>query len=274
MLSCTLVTAPGAAPTRWSFLLHGILGSAQNLRLVARRLVAERPEWGFVMPDLRNHGESHEQAAPHTVAACAADLVEAAAALGLPVEMAIGHSFGGKVALAWGAERERAGQRVRAVWALDSPPGRPAMALALQSEVVRVVAALRAVPMPLPRRDAIVPLLVEMGFSMGLAQWMTTNLRSGAEGFTWRFNLDAVEEMLRSYATTDCWPWLESPDRRAEVHVVRAGRSERWEAAELARFGPAGVTLHLMPEAGHWVHVDDPDGLHRLLLGGLSAAHP
>lgn len=269
MLSCTLVHAPSATPSRWAFLLHGILGSGQNLRLVARRLVAERPDWGFVLPDLRNHGESHAQRPPHTVASCAEDLDEAAKELGLVVQTAIGHSFGGKVAMAWGAARERAGAQVRAVWALDTPPGPAAMPLALQSEVVRVVNALRAVPMPLPRRDAIVTLLLERGFSPGLAQWMTTNLRPGDDGFVWRFDLDGVEAMLRSYAETDLWPWLESPDRRAEVHVLRAGRSERWEEAELRRFARPGLQLHVLPEAGHWVHVDDPDGLHRLLLAGL-----
>jgi esterase len=269
MLNSSLLTAPGAVPQHWAFLLHGILGSSQNLRTVGRRLCAERPDWGFVMPDLRNHGESHGEAGPHTVAACARDLGVVANALGLAVETAIGHSFGGKLALAWGEAVEAAGGSVSAVWALDSPPGPANVALAQQSEVVRVVEALRAVPMPLARRDAIVPILAEMGFSGGLGQWMTTNLRGGDGGFTWRFALDGVEEMLRSYAMTDLWPWLNSGARRADVHVLRAGRSERWEEEELRRFVGARLTLHTLPDAGHWVHVDDPDGLHRLLAAGL-----
>ena len=202
-----VVQAQGT-PTRWAWLLHGILGSGQNLRTLARRLSAADPSWGFLLPDLRNHGESHEEPPPHTVAACADDLVELADHLGLAPRTAIGHSFGGKVALLWG-ERVCADR----VWALDVPPGRPDLDLALQSEVVAVVQFLRSVPMPLDRRDRIVEILTAAGFSPGLGQWMTTNLRLTEQGFTWRFDLDGIEAMLRDYATVDAWPWLESPNR-------------------------------------------------------------
>jgi pimeloyl-ACP methyl ester carboxylesterase len=263
-----LQTAPGAAPSRWAFLLHGILGSGQNLRTVARRLTAADPSWGFVLPDLRNHGESRGAPPPHTVAACAEDLLALSASLDIEPRTAIGHSFGGKVALVWGALLEARGRPVDRVWALDVPPGPPDIALALSSEVVRVVTALRAIPLPLPRRDSIVPILTGAGFSDGLAQWMTTNLRATDAGFVWRFDLDGIEEMLHDYARVDTWPWLESPTRRARVDVVRAERSERWSDAELGRFAraPASVRLHVLPDAGHWLHVDNPDGLHALLL--------
>jgi pimeloyl-ACP methyl ester carboxylesterase len=221
------------------------------------------------MPDLRNHGESHAESPPHTVAACARDLVELTERIALPVEAAIGHSFGGKVALAWGEAVEAAGGAVRAVWALDTPPGLPELALAASSEVVALVGALRGLPQPFPRRDSVVTLLAERGFSPMLGQWMTTNVRPGPEGFVWRFDLDGVEAMLRSYAATDAWPWIEDPRRRAAVHLVRGGRSERWTGETLARAARARVPVHLLPDAGHWVHVDDPDGLHQLLLGAV-----
>lgn len=266
MLHHVVQTAPGAAPTRWMCLLHGILGTGPNLRTVARRLCAARPDWGFLLPDLRHHGDSHDVDGDDTIAGCVADLDTLAAAVGVEVRTAIGHSFGGKVALAWGATHEARGVPVDAVWALDVPPGRPELPLALQSEVVAVVAALRELPMPLPRRESVVELLAARGFSAMLGQWMTTNLRHGDGGFVWRFDLDGVERLLRDYAVTDLWPWLASPDRRAEVHVVRAGRSDRWSDAELARFTGPRLHLHTMERAGHWVHVDDPDALHALLL--------
>ncbi len=269
MLRHTLQTAPGATPKHWAWLLHGILGSGQNLRLVARRLVVDLPDWGFVLPDLRNHGDSHDDGPPHTVSSCAADLDTLADSLGLDIRNAIGHSFGGKVALAWGASRDD-DRQAEGIWALDVQPGKPDVPLAMQSDVVRVVAALRQISMPLPRRDSIISVLSEQGFSPMMGQWMTTNLRPGDGGFVWRFDLDGIEAMLRDYASVDLWPWLEDPRRRTRVDVVRAGRSERWNDAELARFRLPLLHLHVLPDAGHWVHVDDPDGLHRLLVAGLT----
>lgn len=271
-------TAPGATPTRWAWLLHGILGSGQNLRTVARRLALARPDWGFVLPDLRNHGESRDAPPPHTILACAEDLFALAAHLDIQPRAAIGHSFGGKVAMAWGEAAEARELVVDRIWALDVPPGPPELPLALQSEVVRVVQALRELPMPLPRRDSVVSLLTQAGFGAGLAQWMTTNLRATDAGFVWRFDLVAIEEMLLDYARTSAWPWLLSSDRRARVDVVRAGRSDRWPDAELARFATVshlkGLRLHTLPNAGHWVHVDNPDGLHELLLREGIGASP
>ncbi len=261
-------TAPNARPERWAWLLHGILGSGQNLRTVARRLSAAAPEWGFILPDLRNHGESHGAPPPHTVAACADDLDALADALGIHPKTAIGHSFGGKVALVWGARTEARGGEVDRVWALDVPPGAPVVPIELHSEVVQVVRALRAIPVPLARRDDVIALLTGLRFSAGLAQWMTTNLRASDAGYVWRFDLDGIEAMLLDYATVDTWAWLTAPARRARVDIVKAARSDRWADAELARFSahPAGLHLHELPDAGHWLHVDNPDGLHALLL--------
>jgi pimeloyl-ACP methyl ester carboxylesterase len=262
-----LQTAPGATPTRWAWLLHGILGSGQNLRTVARRLAAADPSWGFVLPDLRNHGESVGAPPPHTVSACADDLFALSDSLGIRPRTAIGHSFGGKVALVWGARAERRGEPVDHVWALDVPPGLVDIPLAMQSEVVAVVQTLRTIPQPLPRRDTVVDLLTAGGFSPGLAQWMTTNLRATDAGFVWRFDLDGITEMLLDYASVDTWPWLLDPARRARVDVVRAERSDRWSEAELGRFeGVPRLQLHVLRDAGHWVHVDNLEGLLALLL--------
>ena len=55
-----------------------------------------------------------------------------------------------------------------------------------------VLRALRAIPMPLPRRDAVAVALRAAGFGDAIAQWMTTNVRPEGEGFVWRFDLDAM----------------------------------------------------------------------------------
>ena len=57
------------------------------------------------------------------------------------------------------------------------------------------------------------------------------------------------------------------------IHVVRAENSPRWPAEVLQWLDhlPAGAPgrLHTLPDSGHWVHVDNPDGLLELILEEL-----
>src|SRR5262245_8884848 len=92
------VAPDGGAPRGWLLLLHGILGSGANWRTIARRVVTARPELGAVLVDLRMHGRSQGAPPPHTIDTAAGDLVHLAAELSLAA--VVGHSFGGKVALA------------------------------------------------------------------------------------------------------------------------------------------------------------------------------
>lgn len=249
----------GPAPTRTAFVLHGILGSARNWRTFARELVRRHPDWRLVLVDLRNHGDSRGAPPPHTIDACAADLAALAASLDLVPEAVVGHSFGGKVALAYARDH---GAGLRAVWVLDAVPGRVDLE---DGEVDRVVSALRAIPMPVARRNDVHAALVARGFSDAISSWMTTNLAPVPDGYGWRFDLDAIAEMLASYERTDLWPFLDQT--RLDVRVVRAERSDRWTPHELAPFETAPPNVQLVPlaRAGHWVHVDNPEGLLTLL---------
>ncbi|MCK6569957.1 alpha/beta hydrolase [Myxococcota bacterium] len=273
-------TAPGT-PEKTALVLHGILGSARNWAGFARRLAPRLPGWRLVLVDLRNHGDSHGQPPPHTLAACAADLVDLCAARGLEPEAVIGHSFGGKVALAYasgaGGAGERAPAGLRVCGVLDAVPGavRPEALDGDTHEVVDVVAALREIPLPITSRAALQATLQARGFGPVFAGWMTTNLHAApGGGLTWRFDLDAVGSMLEAYFETDFWPFLRAVPPSMVVHVVRAARSDRWRAADLAHFAdvqPGGrVRLHVLPDAGHWVHVDNPAGLSDLLVDALT----
>ncbi len=242
----------GSGPRR-ALIVHGILGSGRNWRTISRKLASALPEWHFITVDLRNHGDSHGFGGPHDLRACAADLAS------LQPELIVGHSFGGKVALA--SLRDHG---VPEVWVLDALPG----PLAGPSDVEEVIRALREVPLPLARRE---DLARHLPLSPSLVAWMTTNLRSTPEGLVWRFDLDAVQEMMRSYWETDFWPLVESTT--ASVTFVRALRNERWTPAVLERFEalPPWSPVRLLElDAGHWLHADDPEGLVALLVDGLS----
>ena len=93
------VTASGADPGSHLVFLHGIFGAGRNWATVAHHLVRERPEWGALLVDLRQHGSSQGFPTPHTLAAVAADVGRLILASEHPVRGVLGHSFGGKVAL-------------------------------------------------------------------------------------------------------------------------------------------------------------------------------
>ena len=255
----------GTGP-RVAYVVHGILGSGNNWRSFARRLSQRCRDWTFVMVDLRGHGRSESGSPPHTVQSAAEDLLE----LPYEPEALIGHSFGGKVVLAAAATQASS---LEQVWVLDAQPG-PLVDADQHSEVVRVIAALRQVPQPLQRRSELVDLLRGQGFSRTLALWMTTNLESSPAGLYWRFDLPVVQQLILDYFERDFWPLLERAPMGTELHVVRAMDSERWTEDELRRFAElppwSGTRLHELPDSGHWVHVDNPDGLLEILCSHLS----
>ena len=244
------------------FLCHGIMGSGQNWRTFARSLQEVRPEHGIALIDLRNHGRSPMGDAPHTIRACAEDLVALEQEIGKP-KIVIGHSFGGKVALDY-AHLRSPGQ----IWMLDSPPGTLDEKPEDQSEVIQVIAALRAVPTPLEKRKDLVDCLMVQGFSRAISNWMTTNLRRGPDGYEFRFSLPVIEALLTDYFQYDGWKVLEKKTESTDVHVVYAQNSDRWtdeSRARLMALSEFGVGVHCLPRAGHWVHVDNPAGLRNLL---------
>lgn len=243
------------------FIAHGILGSAQNWRGFAARWAKTRPLTRFVLMDLRNHGRSGSAMAPNTVNACARDLFVLGEEVGHP-DILIGHSFGGKVVLSY--LEVCSDQSPDQIWLLDSAVGDLDVENHDLPEVLGVIRAIRQISLPLNRRQELVDKLVDAGFSEGLSRWMTTNLMSSDSGFVWRFHLDGIEEMIVDYFAKDLWHLVELP-QFSEIFVLRAMKSDRWTNQLVDRLKDSLANYVELEDAGHWVHVDNPDGLLSLL---------
>ena len=273
------VVAAGVDPAHFegsALLVHGILGSGANWRSFVRRLVATSPAAArlrWVLVDLRHHGESTrlatKPALPDTVAACADDCLRLGRALGVHWDVLAGHSFGGKVALELA---RRPDANARQLWLLDSPPGaQPERARDAHDELARVIATLRAVGHPLPPRAEVGRRLEALGLSPGLSQWMTTNVRGDeTTGYDWKFDLARCEALIADYLTLDFWSLVEAPPPGLDVRIVYGARSDRFGSDERLRLGAlAPGQVAVLPEAGHWLHADDPAGLMAVLAAGL-----
>ncbi len=243
--------------------LHGMLGNKNNWLSFAGRVAALAPDLMCVMADLRGHGASHGLPPPHSVHACVDDVL----ALDPAPHVIVGHSFGGKVALAAGL---RGAGGVTDVIVLDAPPGERGLGDGAH-EIERVFAAIARVAIPIESRRALVVALRAQGLTQPLCQWMTTNLKEAAGGgYTWMFDLDVATALLTSFAQLDLWPALDAYDGAVRLHLIRAGQGGRFTTEDIAHLDAlkrdGRITSHLvLPQAGHWLHTDDPSGLLALL---------
>lgn len=261
----TLPPEPPGPPRGVFLFLHGILGSGTNWRGFAKRLLAGRPGLEAWLVDLRMHGRSQGFPPPHTVEACARDLVALAASEGKTVTHVLGHSFGGKVAMAFALARPEPLERV---FVIDSHPGIPKVQRGSET-TMRVLELLRAAPARFPTRDAFTAFFVERGLDRGVTAWLAMNLAAEGDDFVFRLDLDAIEALLHDYLVTDGFSLVEAPPAgfSGRVVVVKGGSSPTVDAEAEARLRaaaearPAHVAFETIPNAGHWVHVDAPDAL-------------
>lgn len=262
--STTSEDSPGP---RDIYYLHGIFGSGRNWRSVARRVHGERPDWGSVLVDLRMHGESQDFTPPHTIVACAADVARMLAVQGAADSVLVGHSFGGKVALAAASQANA----VRQVWVIDSTPS----ARAPGGGALDMLVTLESLPREFPTRESAVADLMRAGQQRVVAKWMATNLLSRDGMWRWRFSLAALRELLTDFHRTDLWSVLEDTRRPFTVHVVKARDSAVLSAADLERLEglPEGskTYLHLVP-GSHWVNTESPTELTALMTAHLPQA--
>ena len=253
------------SPDRWMLFLPGIFGQGRNWNSVARKVTRERPEWGAAMVDLRMHGDSQGFDGPHTIQAAANDLTSLAGHIGATPSVVVGHSFGGKVALDFLRQHPDGLQQV---WVIDSTPEQREPGGSAWS-MLRI---LRSLPDVFASRDDLIAALERSDVATPTAHWMATNVEQAPDGYRWRFDLDAMEEMLRDFFATDAWDVVENPPENVQIHVIKATESSILQGETLARLERAAsggrVVLHEV-EGGHWLNADNPDAVIALLAQHL-----
>ena len=90
-----------------------------------------------------------------------------------------------------------------------------------------------------------------------------------------------IDTLDISYRETCYWPLLESPPMGTDIGIVRAEKSDRWypeilsqleeiaQANNTPRSNVGTISYHILENAGHWLHVDNPNGLIEILAPSL-----
>ncbi len=224
-------------------ILHGLFGAAANFGVLQRRL---RDGYRVVALDARNHGASpHDPAMDYRI--MAADVAETLAALNTGPAAIIGHSMGGKIAMALALARP---DLVRRLLIADVAPVR------YPPHFRDIAAAMQAIPLtPGLTRAAVDQALTTAAPDQRVRTFLSTNLRIGADP-AWRIGLDQIAAALPAIEGWDQTGTYDGPT------LVLAG-----ERSDYIRPDHRPLFTALFPharfatlrDAGHWLHADAPE---------------
>lgn len=241
-------------------LCHGLFGQARNWNTIARGL-AERYRVSAV--DLPNHGRSAWT--PRVDYRAMADEVATLISADDPVAL-VGHSMGGKVAMALALQRPELVERLCVV---DIAP----VAYASASEFARYVAAMQGMDLAtIKTREDADRALTDAAPDPGVRAFLLQNLRREGSGWRWQANLEGLGDGL---AALSGWPSELSEATPYERSVLWVAGAESTYITEDAV--PAMRTLFprmrkvVIKGAGHWVHSEQPDTFLAVLRAFLAA---
>ncbi len=232
-------------------LLHGLFGAARNWGAMQRALA---PRFRVIALDMRNHGAS-----PHApdmrYATQARDVLDTLDSLGALPAAIVGHSMGGKAAMAVALMRPEA---VARLLVSDIAP------VVYQHGNTAIAAAMRAVPLEpgLTRAQAGVALEAAVP-DPGVRAFLLQNLTFGAAP-AWRIGLADI-----AAAIPDLEGWEDAaPNHYDGPAVFVTGARSDYVLPEhrpgIRALFPAARFV-AVKGAGHWVHADNPAGFLSVL---------
>lgn len=236
------ITGDGGSPL---LLIHGLFGSADNWRGIAKQFAKTRQ---VISVDLRNHGRSFHHA-QQNYALMAADIASTLDTLGLEKVNLLGHSIGGKVAMQFAADYPA---RLDKLIVVDIAPRQYADS---HSQILKNLLAVNLAQFKQRREvDAALASSIE---DKTIRSFLLTNLTTIDGKLDWRINLN---HLLCNYPALLQAVKLAEPVSQPSLFISGA-HSDYISAADRQQIREkfSNVRLLSIANAGHWVHADQPD---------------
>ena len=238
-------TRSGEGPS--AVIAHGLFGSARNWSSIARRLAVGRCVHAL---DMRNHGAS-PWTDEMTYPAMAEDLLLYIGRHGLSRPTLIGHSMGGKAAM---AAALAAPHRIGRLIVVDIAPVRYRHGFASLAD------ALMALDLDgVGKRGDADARLADAVPDAALRGFLLQNLVLREGRYVWRLNLAAIAASRQALQDFPDLP--PSAVYNGPALVLGGGASDYLRpdhAAAIRRYFP-NAEQRWIPGAGHWLHADRPD---------------
>jgi esterase len=236
-------------------LIHGLFGSLDNLGLLARSL---KDNYKVISVDLRNHGKS-AHTDTFTYQDMANDVLAVIDELNIEQFSVVGHSMGGKVAMALS---EVATTRLEHLMILDMAP--------VHYHVHRhenVFAGLREVAKhTVHKRSEADVYLAKHVLEPGVRQFLLKSFAKDGDSYNWRFN---VEGLIANYATI--MGWKDVLPFEGKTLFIKGQESEYIlpEHREKIALQFPHAKAHMVANTGHWLHAEKPETVNRIILSFL-----
>lgn len=224
-------------------IVHGLFGLGRNFNSVARNLADRRD---VIAVDQRNHGDSF-RADRHTYPDMAGDIAEVIGSLGGKVDL-LGHSMGGKAVMHLALTQP---DLIRRLVVADIAP------VAYGHDQSQHIDTMRALDLTdLKTRSEADRRLAAHEDDPGLRAFFLQSLDLKADPPRWKINLDVLEREMPNVLG---WTGAEGPFDGPTLFVA-GGRSDYIlpEHRPVIRSLFPRARVVKLPEAGHWLHADQP----------------
>jgi pimeloyl-ACP methyl ester carboxylesterase len=226
-------------------ILHGLLGSLDNWRTVSLDLAHD---FRILTPDLRNHGHS-PQSEEMNYSVMAQDVSELMNHENLKQAYVLGHSMGGKTAMELALKQP---ERVSKLTIVDMAP-RPYAPRHAKILSAMLTLDLSTFQTRRQLQEALAPAIPDLA----VRQFLLKNLESDSAGtLRWRIglrqifqNYDSLRQPIESQIPFNC-PTLFIRGEHSD-YLTESDIPSIQKLFPLAR-------LETVPQAGHWVHADNP----------------
>ncbi|MFA0084333.1 alpha/beta fold hydrolase [Vibrio sp. 10N.261.51.F12] len=230
-------------------LIHGLFGDLNNLGVLARDL---KQDFDVISIDLRNHGSSFHSDI-HDYRSMAQDVSHLLTTLSIESPIVIGHSMGGKVAMAVSEHYPIAKLVVLDMSPVKYTSRRHDNVIAGLDEVLKH---------PPSSRSEAMALLAQHVEMEGVRQFLGKSLFKRGDHLTWRFN---VESLKSNYL--DILDWIPITKTNVPILFIKGGDSDYLTAEHqpLIQAQFAHPKAHVIANTGHWLHAEKPTEVLRAI---------